>query len=167
VIIDVIRKKKTMKVALVVPKLTSDEFTNVNAIKKYIHSAADNGAQFVLFPEAALTGLVNNDDPKHDLPLGEPVPGFVTEQIGKICETRKVWTALGLLETDNGAMYDSAILIDPLGDIKMKYRRIQPQWHGKKADATVYRQGSHVEKAITPFGSVSFLICGDLVSKQK
>jgi hypothetical protein len=26
-----------------------------------------------------------------------------------------------------------------------KYRRIQPQWHGHRADPSVYRQGDRIE----------------------
>ena len=29
------------------------------------------GEQLVVFPEAAVTGLISNDDPAHDLPLGQ------------------------------------------------------------------------------------------------
>lgn len=44
----------------------------------------------------------------------------------------------------------------------MKYRRNQPQWHGAHADPNIYCQGNQIGKADTPFGAVSFLICGDL-----
>ena len=79
-----------------------------------------------------------------------------------MCGRLDVWAALGLLERDASALYDSAVLIDSRGRIHMRYRRIQPQWHGKEADPSVYRQGSEAESVATPFGTVSFLICGDL-----
>ena len=44
----------------------------------------------------------------------------------------------------------------------LKYRRINPQWHGRKADPAVYRQGSAVASAETPWGRAALAICGDL-----
>jgi hypothetical protein len=37
-------------------------------------------------------------------------------------------------------------LIAPDGEIKLKYRRMQPQWHGQQADAAVYCQGADLER---------------------
>ena len=151
-----------MRVALVVPELTSDVSANLSGMKAAMLRAAEAGARLVVFPEATLTGLVNNDDPRHDLPLGQTIPGPATEDIAAMGVRLNVWTALGLLEKDGGELYDSAALIDPSGNIRLKYRRIQPQWHGRAADPSIYRQGSSVGKAETPFGVISFLICGDM-----
>jgi N-carbamoylputrescine amidase len=144
-----------VRVALVVPELTSDVSINLSGIRAALLRAAEAGARLVVFPEATLTGLVNNGDPRHDFPLGQTIPGPATDDIGALCVRLNVWTALGLIEKDRGELYDSAALVDPSGTIRLKYRRIQPQWHGRAADPSIYRQGSFVGRAETPFGVVS------------
>jgi len=69
---------------------------------------------------------------------------------------------MGLLERDGECLYDSAVLLGPNGDIRLKYRRIQPQWHGRNADPNVYRPGDRMLAVSTPWGSLAFAICGDL-----
>jgi len=63
-----------MKIALAVNSVVSDRAENLANIIRLTQEAAVRGARLVLFPEAAPTGLVINDDPKHDLPLGGDDP---------------------------------------------------------------------------------------------
>lgn len=151
-----------MKATLAVNRVTSDPPKNLAEILRTITQAGQAHADLILFPEAAVTGLINNDDPAHDLPLGQPIPGPVTDQLAYQCRSVGIWTAIGLLERDDEALYDTAVLIAPDGAIKLKYRRIQPQWHGRHADTRIYCQGTEVTKAVTPWGTMAFLICGDL-----
>jgi N-carbamoylputrescine amidase len=131
-------------------------------MERAAHQAADAQAELVLFPEAAATGLINDDDPEHDLPLGQTIPGPVTDRLGLVAERRGIHIAVGILERSGGALYDSAVLLGPDGWVILTYRRIQPQWHGRDADPAVYRQGNAMEAARTRLGSLAFLICGDL-----
>ena len=151
-----------MRAALAVNRVTADHRRNLAEILDTIDEAAHNKADLILFPEAAVTGLVNNDAPAHDLQLGQEIPGAVTDQLARRSRDRGVWTAIGLLECEEGKLYDAAVMIAPDGDIKLKYRRIQPQWHGRDADPLTYCQGTDVAKVDTPLGSFAFLICGDL-----
>ena len=151
-----------MKAALAVMRVTRDMESNIQGILRRIAEAAAADAGLVLFPEAAVTGLVNNDDPSHDLPLGQAIPGPVTRRIAAEAARHSIYVALGILERDSGALYDSAVLFDPAGEIAMKYRRISRGWHGSQCDPSVYRQGTSIAQAITPMGLMVFLICGDL-----
>ena len=150
------------RAALVVPRVRSDPSQNLATVVAMATQAAHSGADLVIFPEAVLTGLINNDDPAHDLALGQQIPGPSTETLGKFCRENRIWLAFGLLERESNRLYDSAVLIDASGGMRLKYRRNQPQWHGTNADSRTYCQGTDVLKAETTFGSVSFLICGDL-----
>ncbi|MBN1935278.1 MAG: carbon-nitrogen hydrolase family protein, partial [Anaerolineae bacterium] len=151
-----------MQAVLAVNRVTPDPHRNLTDILNLIAQAARQDADLIIFPEAALTGLINDDDPAHDLPLGQAIPGAVTDRLALCCQSLGIWTAIGLLERDGNALYDTAVLIAPDGAIRLKYRRIQPQWHGGNADPRVYRQGSEVARADTPLGRLAFLICGDL-----
>lgn len=155
-----------MKVALAVNRVLLDIPANLSEIIDLAGNAADAGADLVVFPESALTGLINNDDPSHDLPLGQPIPGDVTDVLAKLARKRHIYLAIGLLEREDIRLYDSAVLIAPDGKIKLKYRRISPRWHGPQADPSVYCQGEELSKAWTPLGTFAFLICGDLFDDE-
>jgi N-carbamoylputrescine amidase len=125
-------------------------------------AAASGGADLVLFPEAAPTGLINNDDPAHDLPLGQSVPGPLTRLLGAVAREESVLVASGLLERERDMLYDAAVLLGPEGEVLLHYRRIQPQWHGRNADPEVYGRGEELPTAGTPWGRMLVLLCGDL-----
>jgi len=151
-----------MRAALVLFGGHADKEANLLSIAEGAAEAGKAGAELVVFPEAALTGLSNNDDPEHDLPLGEPIPGPVCGRLAGIARDARVWLALGILEREGRKLYDSALLFNPGGDLSLKYRRIQPQWHGKQAAPAVYCQGSEVAMASTPWGPTALALCGDL-----
>ena len=154
--------RNRMRAALVVNPVTRDWKTNLTRVVQMIYEAAGNGSNLVLLGEMAVTGMVNNDDPLHDLPLGETIPGSVTDRLSETASRLGIWIGFGLLERDGGALYDTALLLSPSGDVLLKYRRVHPQWHGTHADPAIYRQGTELQKAETDLGSVVFLICGDL-----
>jgi predicted amidohydrolase len=151
-----------MKAALAVPRLTAVMETNLATIERMAAHAVSAEADLVLFPEGVLTGLVNNDDPSHDIPLGQTIPGPATDRLGAFCSRNGIWLGFGMLERQETRLYDSAVLLRPDGSIGLKYRRIQPQWHGAEADPRVYCQGTELPVAQTPFGLLGFLLCGDL-----
>ena len=151
-----------MKAALVVNRVLPAVDANLAAILNMANEAADEGAELVVFPEAAVTGLVNNDNPVHDLPLGQTIPGPITEALAELCRERRLWLAIGLLEREGGRLYDTAVLLTTDGEIGLKYRRIHPGWHGRRADESVYCRGTELMKTRTAIGTFAFLICGDL-----
>ncbi|MFH1514297.1 MAG: carbon-nitrogen hydrolase family protein [bacterium] len=139
---------------------------NLNQIELLIHDAASSKSDFVLFPECAMTGLINNDDPDHDLPLGQPVPGQLTERMSQLAQNYQMYIGIGLLEKDAGRLFDSGVILSPDGAIVLHYRRMSPFWHGKKADPEIYCQGDEIKVANTEFGSFTFMICGDIFDDE-
>jgi len=158
--------KNQMRFALVVNPVTRDWKANLSSTIQLIHEAASNDSNLVLLGEMAVTGMVNNDDPCHDLPFGEIIPGPITDQLSITASSLSIWLAFGLLELDGGLLYDTALLLSPNGEVRLKYRRVNPQWHGVHADPAIYRQGTELQKVDTDFGSVLFLICGDLYDES-
>ncbi len=151
-----------MRAALVALRIHEDPGMNKRMICEFVSQAA-NHADLVLFPETATTGLVNNDDPRHDCPLAEPIPNRFLGDLGRLARAGSLHVGLGLLEREGQAIYDAFVLISDKGEIVLHYRRINPGWHGKNADPGVYRQGSEVMTYDHPrFGRMSVLLCGDL-----
>jgi len=151
-----------MKAALIVHHVVHNSEANLRTILREVHLASTAGADLVLYSEAALTGLVNNDHPRHDLALGVEVPGRVTRQLASAAAAHGVWLGLGLLEREGTRLYDTALLTTPAGQLGLRYRRRQPQWHGPRADPSVYQGGAELRVLRTPLGTLAFLICGDL-----
>lgn len=153
-----------MKAALVVRQiLPADEVeANLADMVDWTRRAAREGGQVVCFPEAALTGLVITGESGRDLRLGQEVPGPVTERLGGVAREMGIYLATGLLEREGECLYDAAVVFGPDGEMVLKYRRIQPQWHGREVDPQVYRQGKEIPMVATPWGKMAVAICGDL-----
>lgn len=151
--------------ALAVLKLSPTIEGNLKIIQAFARQASDNRADIILFPEACLTGLVNNDEPHQDLLLGQAVPGSATDRLCSCSSENNISIALGLLEREADSLYDTAVLISPDKGIILKYRRLSPGWHGLEADPGVYRQGADVVFCETHGLRLAFLICGDLFAE--
>lgn len=133
----------------------------MDAIAGLVRDACNHGARALFLGEMAITGMVNNDYPDHDLPLGEKIPGPYTCSLASMAKELKIWLAIGLLEREGNKLFDTAMLLSPSGTVVNKQRRINPNWHGNQADPEVYCQGLGLEKAETGFGTICSLICGD------
>jgi predicted amidohydrolase len=151
-----------MKIALAINLVENDRTENMKRIRQMATEASKAGANIILFGETAITGMINNDCPTHDLPLSDTIPGESTEIMAQLAVELKVWIAIGLLEHDSGKLYDSAVLLSPDGRIVLEYRRIDGRWHGKKANPVVYCEGTDVALTNTDHGTMAIIICGDL-----
>ena len=151
-----------MKCAVAINKIHASKEENFLIIRSLIKEAADNGAGLVLFPEAALTGLINTDLPENDLALGENVSGKYINELVSLSKKLGIWIATGFFEIEDRALYDSAVLISPDGNIALKHRRTDSGWHSPRAPKEVYKEGTERLVIETPFGRVAFLVCGEL-----
>jgi len=64
------------------------------------------GAEFFLFSEAALTGLILNDDFSRDRLLSIGLNSVDHTQIRKKAASAEIWVALGFLELHEAILYD-------------------------------------------------------------
>lgn len=155
-------KRTLSKVALVSLLVTSDTRRNFSAMADAVEKASVEGCQLVCFPECALTGLIESKDYESDIELAVEIPGDTTDEIGVLATTHNLYIATGILERDHEQIYDTAILIDSKGEIRLKYRRINPKWHVSNAPENLYVQGTTLNTASTRFGEIAFAICGDM-----
>ena len=155
-----------VRAALGVFRANEDRSLNLARMTGLCERAGRGSAGLVVFCEAAVTGFAGRDDAHHDVGLGEPVPGAATAALGSVARRLGLWVAFGLFEREDTALYDSAVLIDPAGDVQQVYRRIDPHWHRPDADAAVYRQGAGLAATAADFGTVTLLICGDLFNED-
>jgi N-carbamoylputrescine amidase len=151
-----------MRAALIVNRTTASREHNLQGVLAGIGRAAESGAELVMFPEAALTGLVNNDRPARDLGFGIAVPGPEARAMAAMAQTNKIALAIGVLERAGSRLFDTALLFAPGSPEPFVYRRISPGWHGRKAPLRVYGAGTEVNRFEHRLGKFAFLVCGDL-----
>ncbi len=151
-----------MKAALVSNLITNDFPANQRRILRLAEEAVTKGAGFIVFPEAAATGLVNTGEPEHDLKIAEKIGGPRNSEWQDFARKNETYFAAGLLEKEDGRMYDSGVLFDPQGELILHYRRIHPGWRWPDDDPQIYCTGKDLPVVETDIGKVGMLICGDL-----
>ena len=148
------------KVALVCNHLSSDVVENLSRAARWIDEAGHRNVDLVCFGEYAFQGK-EEDDYEKDIRIADTIPGVITSRLSGLAMQHSLYIVAGILEREQGSLYDSAVLISCAGEIALRYRRINPQWHERCADKDLYRQGDDFAAATTPFGKVGIIICGD------
>jgi predicted amidohydrolase len=155
-----------MKTAIISNRVTTDYRANQKRILELAAGAIKKGAELILFPEAAATGLVHTGDVDKDRTIAEPIPGPRNNEWRMLASENGIYFAAGLLERDSTSMHDAAVLYNPEGKLILHYRRNDSGWHMHDDDPYVYREGTEIPTAKIAFGKVAFLICGDLWNDQ-
>ncbi|MCL2363997.1 MAG: carbon-nitrogen hydrolase family protein [Defluviitaleaceae bacterium] len=135
---------------------------NTNAVLACMREAAAAGVDLLLLPEVVLTGFVFDDVYAKDLPYALELKNPL---ISRICEDAKrhgIGVAFGFIENGAGTLYDSAILVNSDGEIVLQQRRLTRGWCAPNANPAEYGTGTELCTAMTPWGNVGFMICGDL-----
>jgi len=138
------------------PKLAA-KGENIENMMTLASTAAENGADLVVFPECTLTGYMFRSH-EEALPYMETVPGPFTESLSRFCEEKNIYITAGLLEKDGDKCYNIAVLAGPEGLIG-KYRKIHLPFLG------IDRFLEHGDKPFqvykTLIGNIGLLICYD------
>ena len=112
------------------PKIMENE-DNLNEVILETRTAANNGADLIVFPECALTGYVFTSR-EEALPFMETIPGPSIDKLMACCRELGVHVIVGLLETDGERCFNTAVLAGPQGLIG-KYRKNHLPWGAKTA----------------------------------
>lgn len=132
-----------------------------------IAEAADRGVELIVFPETVVpyypyfsyvTPAVNMG-PAH-LRLYEhapSVPGPVTEAVRQAARRHRMVVVLGLTERDHGTLYNTQLVFDSDGSLKLKRRKITPTYHERMVWGT--GDGSGLRTVETAAGRLGCLAC--------
>jgi formamidase len=140
------------------PAATLDKFEDeVQMIRRSFANA-----DLLMFPELYLTG----DDPfAPGMPAdfmaqtAEPIPGPLTERVGKIAARAKRWIAAGsVFERDGDEIYNTAIVVDPEGTLVTTYRKLFP-WQPFEGTTPGFEPAPVFE--IPGIGTLGMMICYD------
>lgn len=158
--------------ASVLPKKW-DKAQNWERIERLVRRAVkEDDAKVVVTPEGALDGYVINEvnaekDPQKRkelidkfISLAEPVDGPYLKKACALSDELDIYLVLGLLEKSGETLFNSAILIDPEGDIIDRYSKTHFA-QGYTINPTCYTPGDQYPVLQTPFGKVGMMICYD------
>lgn len=108
-----------MNVALVQHAPTSSRAEAVSRGVQALATAADQGAELVIFPELSFTPFYPRrpitDRPESALDLAEPVPGPTTEALAQAAADHGVVVVFNLMERDGERTFDTSPVLDADG----------------------------------------------------
>lgn len=119
-----------------------------------IAQAKRQGADVTLLPEVMDLGWTHASARS----LAEPIPdGGPCRQLRDAARRHNIYICSGLTQRDGDRVYNSAVLIDPDGEVLLTHRKINELDIGHH----VYDQGDRLAVAHTPIGDIGVMICAD------
>jgi N-carbamoylputrescine amidase len=136
-----------------------DPAGNLERSLAWIDHAADSGHELIVLPELAVSGYAFGGRAEA-WESGEAVPDGPTCRAWRdAARRRRVWIVGGLAERAWGALYDTAVLIGPDGDVLSVYRKM----HLWSSEHLWFEPGGSPSGVVgLPFGRVALAICFDL-----
>lgn len=140
-----------------------DKAKNLNRIKGYIEAAAKKGADFIVFPEMALTGYDDEEEKpiaeKMQFKEAELIPGPASSEIGELTKKLGIYAVFGMPERDPdnpSIIYNALAICGPNGLI-CSYRKMhlpypEPHWASRGDKPCVIN---------TEWGPIGISICYD------
>ena len=132
----------------------ADVAGNLTRAAGAVTDAQRSGADLLVLPEALDVGWADPRAAELAAPLdrGRPLAG-----LRAAARAASIHVCAGLTERDGDAVYNTAVLIDPKGEVLLRHRKI----HELDFAAEVYAQGDTLTIAETSLGAVGVVICAD------
>jgi predicted amidohydrolase len=126
---------------------------NLERAEAFIRDAADQGCRLVVLPECMDLGWTDPSARE----LAQPIPGPHTQRLAESAGKSGLFVAAGLVERDGERLYNSAVLIDSKGQIRLLHRKIN------ELDIAhdLYSIGDRLGVAHTELGTLGIAICAD------
>lgn len=136
-----------------------DPAANVRAVEDALDEAARASVQLIVFPECALTGYMFDSRAEVEAAAID-IHGPEVEAVIRRCRELGVYVVVGLLESSNGRVYNSAALLGPEGLIGVCRKRHLPHMGADRF--TDEPTGDDVRLFDTPLGRVGIMICYEI-----
>ena len=118
-----------------------DKSYNLKQAEDGIRLAAAQGAKIVLTPESAVQGYPRVDlhpgesmndsrlmhERKRILAAAETIPGPSTRRFSELARKYGIWIVFGMDQNRGGRLFNTAVLMDPQGDIVGTYSKVHLQ----------------------------------------
>jgi beta-ureidopropionase len=135
---------------------------NFAKLELFARQAAAKGAKLVVTPEGFLEGYVGNENKHPELEreryfaIGEPLDGPYLTRTRELARELEIHLMLGFAELRDGRMYNSAVLLDPAGEVALHYSKSHTAH-----DEPFNTKGTAFPVARTALGGMGALICYD------
>ncbi|WP_342111911.1 Nit6803 family nitrilase [Methylobacterium sp. SI9] len=150
----------------IAPDLDQPEGT-LERVLNAIDDAAAKGARFMVFPETfvpyypyfsfVLPPAMQGAEHLRLYERAVTVPGPVTQAVSAAARRHGVVIVLGINERDHGSLYNTQLIFDADGSLKLKRRKITPTYH----ERMIWGQGDGAGLTVvdTAVGRVGALAC--------
>lgn len=118
---DMIPKK--VNVALIQAAASTDKVANIEKAVTNIEQAAAKQAQIICLTESFSTWFFPQEINIANFALAETVPGPTINKLAKVAKQLNVYLISPLFEVENRHYYNTAVVINPDGEIVGKYRK--------------------------------------------
>lgn len=121
------------------------------------------GAELVVLPETVSTGFTPGCPPEQLWDLVSAIPGPVTEPLQELARARGVHLVHATYERgpERGTVYNSAVLIDPAGEVRGVYRKTHPFCTEQRLRGGWVTPGDEACVVDTALGRIGMIICFD------
>jgi nitrilase len=137
--------------------------------------AAENGAKFVMFPEAFLSAYPKGsvfgamseyygdkaDEGREKYRMywesSVQIPGPAIDQLSTVAKENRVYLVVGVIERDGGTLYCTAVHFDEHGNFLGKHRKLMPTFNERLVWGM--GDGSTIPIFNTPIGKFGSVIC--------
>lgn len=100
---------------------------NVHRASEFVSQAAADGAELVVLPELFHCEYFPQYRDYKYMDYAEPATGYTTCRMRSLAESLHIWIVSTIFEMERpGLYYDTAMLINPAGEIAGKYRKVHP-----------------------------------------
>ena len=128
--------------------------SNLQRAVQAVKNLAKRGADLVLLPEAMNLGWAHPSCHTQAEAISE---GFTCKVLSQLAQDLQVHLVAGLVECENGQVYNAAVLIDPGGNVILRHRKI----HELDIAYEYYQRGQSLQVVDTALGRLGVMICAD------
>ncbi len=137
------------------PRGNNSSQENLEKFSGFINQAAEKGADIVCLPE----GITLISTGKNYLEASEPVPGPTTGFMGRVAARHGIYIVANIYEREAEAVYNTSVLLDRLGRIAGKYRKVCLPREEIDGGLT---PGDSFPVFDTDFGRIGLMTCWDV-----
>lgn len=136
--------------------IDGDREGNFRRIEYALEQAEAAQADIAAFPESIVLGW-ENPGAHH---LATPIPGEDSQRLAEMAAKYGMMISVGLDEKDGDRLYDSAVLVNGLGNVIWKHRKVNVLAH---LMSPPYSEGRTEDIGVvqTEFGRIGLVICAD------
>jgi predicted amidohydrolase len=159
-------KNEVHVVAIQMESVPMDAAANARRIDELVErAAADGPLDLVVVPELASVGYIPTGRHKEGnaryIESAEKIPGPFTAALARVARTHSTFVVAGMCQAHDdipGAVFNSAVLLDPSGELRGVYQKM----HIPGEEKHYFLPGNVTTPFRTELGTIGIQICADL-----